>query len=128
MKKILVCLFVASLLFSCKNNTTPETITVDTTSETTNSKEKEVALNTTKAEFTIEGMTCAVGCAATIQKNLNKMEGVANAKVDFEKKLAMVSYDEAKVDLKDLEKTVLATADIYKVSDMKKVDSFSKSE
>jgi len=124
MKKILVCLVLVSALFSCKNNTTPETVTVDTSSETT-VKEKEIALNTTKAEFKIDGMTCAVGCAATIQKNLNKMEGVANAKVDFDKKIAMVSYDKAKVNFKDLEKTVLATADIYKVSEMKNVDNFS---
>ena len=34
-------------------------------------------------------MTCAMGCAKTIEKKMAKMDGVKMAKVDFEKELAM---------------------------------------
>ena len=40
-----------------------------------------------KAEFGIEGMTCAMGCAKTIEKKMAKMDGVKSAKVDFEKEM-----------------------------------------
>jgi len=70
-------------------------------------------------------MTCEIGCAKTIEKKMSKMEGVKSAKVDFDRKLAMVEYNEAKVTPNLLEETVTKVADIYKVSDMKAVDAFS---
>ena len=42
-------------------------------------------------------MTCAIGCAKSIEKKIAKMEGVKSATVDFDRKLAMVEYNEAKV-------------------------------
>lgn len=115
---------ISLFLVSCKNNPNPEvkTIEVETTVE-----KKELDPNATyaKAEFTIEGMTCQIGCAATIQKKISKMEGVKSAKVDFKTKLAMVEYDEAKVTTAALKNTVTSVADVYKVSDMKNVEGFS---
>ena len=63
------------LLTSCKEkNTEPEIISIDTTVE-----KKEISTladaSFSKAEFTIKGMTCQIGCAATIEKKLAKMEG-----------------------------------------------------
>ena len=117
-----VCLCVY-LVVSCKNEKQPEvkTVEVDTASEKTLDPNATYA----KAEFTVKGMTCAVGCAATIEKKIAKMEGVKFAKVDFEKELAMVEYDEAKVNPASLEKTVTNVADLYKVVDMKTVEAFS---
>ena len=69
-------------------------------------------------------MTCAVGCAKTIEKKMAKMDGVKSAKVDFDKRLAMVEYDEAKVSPKSLEEAVTKVSDVYKVKDMKVVDGF----
>ena len=63
-------------------------------------------------------MKCAAGCAATIEKKISKMEGVKSAKVDFDKKLAMVEYDVAKVTPNNLIETVSKVGDTYKVSDM----------
>jgi len=48
-------------------------------------------------------MTCEMGCAKTIEKKMAKMEGVKTAKVDFDTRLAMVEYDEAKVSPKSLQ-------------------------
>ena len=111
---------------ACKNENTPEVKTVDV--EVT---DKAVAStldpNATyaKVEFNIEGMTCAMGCAKTIEKKMAKMEGVKSAKVDFDKRLAMVEYDEAKVTPKTLEEAVAKVGDVYKVKDMKTVEAFS---
>ena len=70
-------------------------------------------------------MTCAIGCAATIQKKISKMDGVKSATVDFDRKLAMVEYNEAKVTPVTLEEAVGKVSDTYKVSEMKTVDDFS---
>ena len=82
--------------------------------------------NYAKVEFGIEGMTCAVGCAKTIEKKMAKMEGVKSVKVDFDKRMAMVEYDEAKVSPEALEETVTKVGEVYKVKDMKVVDDFTK--
>lgn len=125
LKTISVLAIMALIFTSCKNNTQPEVKTVDT-----EVSEKEVAQtldqNATyaKVEFGIDGMTCAMGCAKTIEKKMAKMDGVKSAEVDFDRRLAMVEYDEAKVTPKSLEETVTKVADIYKVKDMHKVDSF----
>lgn len=113
------------MVVSCKNNKTPEVKTIEI--ETTVTK-KELDPNATyaKAEFTVKGMTCAVGCAASIEKKIANMDGVKFAKVDFENELAMVEYDEAKVNPNSLEKTVTSVADLYKVIDMQTVEEFSK--
>jgi Cu+-exporting ATPase len=70
-------------------------------------------------------MTCAIGCAKTIEKKLAKMDGVKSAKVDFEKKLAQVEYDESIINTVSLENTVTKASDSYSVNDMKTVDFFS---
>lgn len=123
-KNILGVMLCTLLIVSCKNKQEPEVKTIEV--EATAAK-KELDPNATyaKAEFTVKGMTCAVGCAATIEKKIAKMDGVKFAKVDFENELAMVEYDEAKVNPNSLEETVTSVADLYKVVDMKTVDAFS---
>lgn len=124
-KLFLSLLLLTSFAFSCKNAAKPEVKTIEV--ETASESPKKLDSNATyaKAEFTIDGMTCQIGCAATIQKKLGKMEGVKSAVVDFDKRLAMVEYNDATVTPASLEATVTKVADIYKVSDMKTVDAFS---
>ncbi|MBC8755584.1 heavy-metal-associated domain-containing protein [Kordia sp. YSTF-M3] len=128
MKKIFLVCAMAIAIISCKNNTTPETVTVDTQAETVKKEAntKDVAANYNKAEFKIDGMTCAIGCAKRIESKLASMEGVKSAKVDFDQKLAMVEYNEAKVDFDALTSTVAKVPGDYKISDMKNVDAFAK--
>lgn len=125
LKNIIGVLILTLIYFSCKNETNPEvkTIEVETTQQTT----KSVDPNATyaKAEFTIEGMTCAMGCAKTIEKKIGAMNGVKSAIVDFDRKLAMVEYDEAKVTPASLSEIVNKTGEAYKVSNMKTVEDFS---
>ena len=64
-------------------------------SETTaQSKEatQEVVKNA-KITMDIEGMTCAMGCARAIEVELNNIEGIEGAKVDFESANAILSYN-----------------------------------
>lgn len=118
-------LFLATLFcftLSCKEQKSePEIITVSTK---TQKEPKVFAGNLSKAEFTIKGMTCQIGCAATIEKKLAKMEGVKSAKVDFEKELALVEFDEKTLSLDDISSTVTAVngGEAYKVQGMKKLD------
>ena len=123
-KLTLVILLICVAVWSCKNETEPEIKIIKTSESLANAKmdnDKILA----KAEFNIEGMTCAIGCAKTIEKKLAKMDGVKSAKVDFEKKLAQVEYDESIVNTVSLENTVTKASDSYSVNDMKKVDFFS---
>jgi Cu+-exporting ATPase len=125
-KNLLLVTAITLVTFSCKNETNPEIKTVETeVSEETANAELDENATYAKAEFTIEGMTCAVGCAKTIEKKLAKMEGVKSAKVDYDKKLAMVEYDDAKVTTTTLEETVKKVGDSYTVKEMKTVESFS---
>jgi len=122
-KYILTLTLIATFVFSCKNEKNPEVKTIEVETEVV----KKLDPNATfaKAEFTIDGMTCQIGCAATIQKKISKMDGVKSATVDFDRKLAMVEYNEAKVTPTTLEETVAKVSDTYKVSDMKTVEDFS---
>ncbi|MCF8273843.1 MAG: cation transporter [Flavobacteriaceae bacterium] len=125
LKNIITILIIVLISVSCKNEANPEvkTIEVENASKATNETDPNATY--AKAEFTIEGMTCAIGCAKTIEKKISGMDGVKSATVDFDRKLAMVEYNEAKVTPASLEETVTKVADIYKVSDMKTVGNFS---
>ena len=127
-KNIIVVILLAVVFSACKNETTPEVVTVENESaEMATDQVKELDPNASyaKAEFTIEGMTCAMGCAKTIEKKMAKLEGVKSAKVDFDSRIAMVEYDEAKVTPTTLEEVVKKAGDVYSVKDMKTVDSFN---
>ena len=120
----LVILLICVAVWSCKNETEPE-IKIIKTSESLIKTKIDNDKILAKAEFNIKGMTCAIGCAKTIEKKLAKMDGVKSAKVDFEKKLAQVEYDESIVNTVSLENTVTKASDSYSVNDMKTVDFFS---
>lgn len=121
--KSILTIMLASLLFvSCKEKTS-ETVSTSATTETSAPKVKKeiAAANLQTASFTVEGMTCAIGCAKTIQEELSGLDGVQKATVDFDKKLATVSFDKTIQTPESLTKVVEATADgkTYKVSNMK---------
>lgn len=120
--KSLIAVLTTSLIFiSCKETgNAPKTDSNDGVTAT-----EKVAINPKNlqtASFTIDGMTCAIGCAKTIEKKLSETQGVQKATVDFDKKEATVSFDSALQNPESLQKIVEATADgkTYKVSNIKK--------
>ena len=120
-KSILTILFASLLFMGCKEKST-ETISDSTTENSAPKAKKEIAAaNLQTASFTIKGMTCAIGCAKTIQEELNGLDGVQTASVDFEKETATVAFDKTALTPAELTKVVEATADgkTYKVSNMK---------
>lgn len=114
-------LFILSLtslftLFGCTEQPKPAIIEVNTHVEIT---KDSIASNLSEASFSISGMTCKMGCAKTIEKNLSKMEGVQQASVDFETSIATVLYNSYLVQTDDFVQTVTNTSDAYKISEIK---------
>lgn len=116
-KSLLTFSLASTLLFSCKDTASKPIAGSD---ETNTKKEVAVAAKPETASFKIDGMTCAMGCAKTIESKLSKMKGVQKATVDFDKKQATVQFDAAVISPENLSKTVEATGDgeTYKVSGM----------
>jgi periplasmic mercuric ion binding protein len=114
--KLTLVLLVATgtIFLSCKN----ESSDIKNESKVASSI---VASKAEKTTFNIEGMTCAMGCAKTIETKLSSLEGVQKATVDFEKKTATVEYDAAKQSPEKIVEVVEAVADgqTYKVSNVK---------
>lgn len=120
--KSLVTLFLVTLLLvGCKEKTEQNNSENIKANQVPKAKKEIAVANLQTASFTIKGMTCAVGCAKTIQEELNGLDGVKTAKVDFEKELATVSFDKTVLDSEKITKVVEATADgkTYKVSNLK---------
>ena len=51
----------------------------------------------------VPGMTCAA-CPITVKKALTKVDGVTKAAVDFDKRQAVVTFDDAKTNVETLTK------------------------
>jgi mercuric ion binding protein len=104
---VVILLFITLIFSSCKEKVEQST-EVDL---------KKVALN-------IEGMTCEIGCARTIESKLSKTEGVSFAKVSFDKKKGIVEYNANIVSEKEIVNVVeqIAGGDLYKVVEIEKTE------
>ena len=113
--KLLFAASITGLLFTgCKQTASAPTESSTTAKHTINPEKVETA------SFTITGMTCAIGCAKTIEKELSETDGVQKATVDFDKKQATVAFDTSIQTPQTITKIVEETADgkTYKVSNM----------
>lgn len=66
---------------------------------------KESVTNTKEAIFKVEGMTCGT-CPLTIKTALKRLDGVVKANVSYEDKEAKVSYEEGKVTVDEIVRTI----------------------
>lgn len=78
MKKLIACLALAAAAFAA--SAAPQTVTLS-----------------------VPGMTCAA-CPITVKKALTKVEGVSKAEVSYEKRLAVVIFDDRKTTVQKLTK------------------------
>ena len=62
---------------------------------------KEIKLN-------IEGMHCT-GCSSRLEKVLNNTDGVESATVSFEKKQAIITYNESQTDIEQIKQIIQDT-------------------
>ena len=118
-KNIGLALLIALSFASCKQEN--KEVAVEETKKETVSDADLAKMQT--ASFTIDGMTCAMGCAKTIENKLASQEGVGQAVVDFDTKIATVKFDAEKQSLESLTKTIegVAGGDSYKVTESKKM-------
>ena len=114
---IIVAIFALTLT-GCKNNRYPKKILVNSSQPIVGQSFKSPKQIT----MTIEGMVCAVGCAATIEKNLNKTNGIKLAKVDFETKKAVLTFDAELLSTNDITQVILNTSSDYLVTDLNLID------
>ena len=104
MKKLLyLCLFVW-LIQSCTSEGSTATDKL--------ANEEQIAL------VSIEGMTCAMGCAKAIESNLTDLEGIKTASVDFKSKLATIEFKNKKIDEQEIISAITSTngGGIYEVT------------
>lgn len=116
MKKTFILLLSLFVLFSCKENRSKAT------KEKNNAEQVVSKENLKSITTTIDGMTCEIGCAKTIESRLSKMEGVTFSKVNFETKEGKFTYDASKISEEDIKNKIngIAGGDMYKVTDLKK--------
>ena len=53
----------------------------------------------------IEGMHCA-GCSTRLERVLNNLEGVEEAKVSLEEKQATIKFDETKANIENIKEAI----------------------
>ena len=88
-------------------------------------------LNTIALDIQVEGMSCSHYCAPFIQKKLLNTEGVLDAKVSFENKLAKVVINANEISKEELIAKIETIADSsYKTGfvNEKKLESFNPDE
>lgn len=120
-KSLLTLGIASTLLIGCKDTgSKPASASNGTKTE----KEVVAAVKPETASFKIEGMTCAMGCAKTIETKLTNLEGVQKATVNFDTKQATVEFDATVQNPEKITKAVETTGDgeTYKVSGMKTKD------
>ena len=109
-----IILVISIISVACKKDVADAKVSDVAVADITNVK-------TETASFEIAGMTCAMGCAKSIENKLSDLEGVEKATVDFDKKTASVKYNAALQTPETLVSFVEAVADgkTYKVSNVK---------
>lgn len=111
MTRTLLILLTLALASSCQSKK-PETKTPPTQQEEVTTM---VASNAS-VSMTIEGMVCAMGCAAVIEKKLNATPGIAKASVDFPSKKALIEFDDTQITPNGIIDVVKEVGDAYSVS------------
>jgi Cu+-exporting ATPase len=124
MKTALSILAMAFVLFSCNESKK------ETPVEKSGVEKQEVAANYKSIEVEIEGMTCEIGCAKTIESKLSKTEGVKYSKVNFEAKIGQFTYDENKISKEEIAKKIagIAGGDLYKATKITEIEEINENK
>lgn len=122
MKKYITLIFLSLLFISC-NEFKKEKI-----NENQEEKKQDVAANNKSIEVEIEGMTCEIGCARTIESKLSKVKGISYSKVDFESRKGQFTYDANKLSEDDIVAKIngIAGGDLYSVKNVKPLNEILK--
>ena len=123
MKNSFSFFIILSIVFfwGCQNKLVPKVIEVPISQESP--KKIEALGEKAYAKLSIEGMTCAIGCAVTIEKKLQRTSGIVSAKVDFETNTGWVTYDATMLNLDKISSVVKSTGASYSVSKIISLES-----
>jgi len=122
MKNSFLILIISLILISCNETKKENTV------KQSDTKLEEIAANYKSIEVDIEGMTCEIGCARTIQSKLSKVKGITYSKVDFESKKGIFTFDSNKLNENDIINKIdgIAGGDVYSVTKTEKLDKIAK--
>ncbi|MDD3721952.1 MAG: heavy metal-associated domain-containing protein [Lutibacter sp.] len=122
MKTTISILAIAFILFSC--NDAKKEVPV----EKPEIEKQEVAANYKTIEVEIEGMTCEIGCAKTIESKLSKTKGVTYSKVNFEEKIGKFTFDENKISQEDIAKKIagIGGGALYKATKITEIEEIDE--
>lgn len=122
MKKFVFLIAVITCFISCnqQHNTSAN--------KTESSKKLTMTPVFETYEMDIEGMTCEIGCARTIESKLSKTKGVSYSKVDFESKKGTFTIDTTLINEQKVKEKIagIAGGDLYSVVKSKKINKILK--
>ena len=123
--KSLFSLLFCLLLVSCGESKKSEEIQPEKNAST-----EVLAANYKSLEIEIDGMTCEIGCARTIQSKLSKLSGVHYSKVSFEAKKGQFTYDSNVTSEEEIVKKIsgIGGGDLYSVLSITELDDILKQE
>lgn len=112
---------LAILLAACQQAPATKTAPAQVASEP--SKEQPTVTtvsleNASTADLKIDGMMCAVGCAAKIEKNLADTPGVLEATIDFDNASGKIIFDPQLLSTEAIIGVVEQSGKNYKVKDI----------
>jgi len=112
MKKIIYTFLIVFIAISCNE------VKKDTIINNSEAKKSDVAASYKSIEVDIEGMTCEIGCARTIQSKLSKVNGITYSKVNFETNKGQFTYNENEINKDEIVNKIngIAGGDLYKVT------------
>lgn len=88
----------------------------NSSSETTLEKSIIDPAKVLAVDYKIEGMTCKMGCAKTIEKTIAGLNGVAASSVNFDEEKGHFEFDASLISEKEIISAIENVADQYKVS------------
>lgn len=108
-------------LFSCKEEkSTEKTNAADVNAVTELQKPQDLK----KVAIAIQGMTCEIGCAKTIESKLSKTFGITDSKVLFEQNIGEFVYDANQISDTEIAQKIasIGNGEMYTTSEVKQIE------
>ena len=120
LKHISLFLLVSLSLFSCKDEKAAEKSNTEVKAVTEVQKPQELK----KVAIAIQGMTCEIGCAKSIESKLSKTFGITDSKVLFEQNLGEFVYDANQITEEEIAQKIagIGNGEMYTTSEIKQIE------
>ena len=121
LKHISLFLILSLSLFSCKEEKTANKTNATEVKPTT---EVQKPQELKKVSIAIQGMTCEIGCAKTIESKLAKTFGITESKVLFEQNVGEFVYDANQISEAEIAQKIagIGNGEMYTTSEIKQIE------